>query len=272
MKNELAHNTQNLSRTIQGLRRTGRNMTSPRQDRIYAHSQPAQDFVFDDKVADVFTDMINRSVPGYATIISMIGTLADRYCTPGSNVYDLGCSLGGASLAMAHHVSHKDYTIVAVDNSPAMISRLNAALATHQARDHIQTVCADIGEIDIHNASVVVLNFTLQFIPVARRSALLKRIHDGMKPGGILILSEKIRFPDAALNDLLIEMYHQFKQVQGYSQLEISQKRSALENVLIPETIAEHKSRLQAAGFRSCDTWFQCFNFTSMIAFRGADT
>jgi len=245
-------------------------MTSPRQDRIYAHVQPAQDFVFDDKVADVFTDMINRSVPGYATIISMIGTLADRYCTPGSRIYDLGCSLGGASFAMAHHVSHKDYTIVAVDNSPAMISRLDAALANHGDRERIQSVCADIGDVDIHDASVVVLNFTLQFIPVARRSALLQRIHDGMRPGGILILSEKIRFPDTALNELLIEMYHQFKQVQGYSQLEISQKRSALENVLIPESIAEHKARLQGACFSSCDTWFQCFNFTSMIAFRGA--
>lgn len=272
MKNELAHNTQINSPTILGPQHTGLAMTSPRQDRIYAHTQPAQDFVFDDKVADVFTDMINRSVPGYATIISMIGTLADRYCTPGSTIYDLGCSLGGASLAMAHHVSHKDYAIVAIDNSPAMISRLDAALTTHADRERIQTICADIGEIDIHDASVVVLNFTLQFIPVARRSALMKRIHDGMRPGGILILSEKIRFPDAALDELLIEMYHQFKQVQGYSQLEISQKRSALENVLIPESIAEHKARLQAAGFSSCDTWFQCFNFTSMIAFRGSDS
>jgi len=243
-------------------------MNSSRQDRIYASSQPTQDFVFDDKVADVFTDMINRSVPGYATIISMIGTLAERYCTPGSHVYDLGCSLGGATLAIAHHLSHKDYQIIAVDNSRAMITRFDAALATHDGKARIQTVCADLGEIDIHNASVVVLNFTLQFIPVERRLALLRKIHDGMNPGGILILSEKICFPDETLNALLIDMYHQFKQVQGYSQLEISQKRSALENVLIPETIADHKARLMDAGFSSCDTWFQCFNFTSMIAFR----
>ena len=243
-------------------------MNTTNQDRIYASSQPAQDFVFDDKVADVFTDMINRSVPGYATIISMIGTLADRYCTPGSQVFDLGCSLGGATLAIAHHVSHKDYQIVAVDNSSAMMTRLDSALANHADRQRIQTVCADLGDVEIRNASVVVLNFTLQFIPVERRSALLRKIHDGMNPGGILILSEKIRFPDSTLNALLIEMYHQFKQVQGYSQLEISQKRSALENVLIPETIGEHKARLAEAGFSSCDTWFQCFNFTSMIAFR----
>ncbi len=241
-------------------------MTEPQQDRIYASERPLRDFVFDEKVADVFTDMINRSVPGYATIISMIGMLADRYCTRGSTVYDLGCSLGGAALAMTHHISHKDYELIAVDNSVAMIERFQKALEGRQESAPIQLVCADLDDIAINNASVVVLNFTLQFIAPEKRANLIRKIYEGMLPGGILILSEKIRFSDTHLNELLIDMYHQFKQVQGYSELEISQKRSALENVLIPETIADHKARIQAAGFSSCDTWFQCFNFTSMVA------
>lgn len=243
-------------------------MNEPKQDRIYASARPLQDFVFDEKVADVFTDMINRSVPGYATIISMIGMLADRYCTPGSIIYDLGCSLGGAALAMTHHISHKDYQLIAVDNSAAMIERFQKALNTRQDSSNIQLVCADLDDIDVRNASVVVLNFTLQFIAQEKRAGLIRKIYEGMQPGGILILSEKIRFDDVHLNELLIDMYHQFKQAQGYSQLEISQKRSALENVLIPETIAAHKARMQEAGFRSCDTWFQCFNFASMVAFK----
>ncbi|MDP1932603.1 MAG: carboxy-S-adenosyl-L-methionine synthase CmoA [Gammaproteobacteria bacterium] len=242
-------------------------MNQPTQDNIYASKRPVEDFVFDEKVASVFTDMINRSVPGYATIISMIGMLADRYCAPNSNVYDLGCSLGGATLAMTHHISHKDYRIMAVDNSQAMITRFQATLATEK-QHKIDLVCADLTDVDINNASVVVLNFTLQFIPLAQRAALLRKIHDGMNPGGILILSEKIRFADEPLNELLIDMYHRFKEAQGYSQLEISQKRSALEKVLIPETIATHKERIQQAGFSSCDAWFQCFNFASLIAFR----
>lgn len=243
-------------------------MNEPKQDRIYASERPLQDFVFDEKVADVFTDMINRSVPGYATIISMIGMLADRYCTAGSIVYDLGCSLGGAALAMTHHISHKDYQLIAVDNSAAMIERFRVALDTRNDGDNIHLVCADLDDVEISNASVVVLNFTLQFIAQEKRAGLIRKIYEGMQPGGILILSEKIRFADSHLNELLIDMYHQFKQVQGYSQLEISQKRSALENVLIPETIATHKARMQEAGFRSCDTWFQCFNFASMVAFK----
>lgn len=243
-------------------------MNAPKQDQIYASERPVQDFVFDEKVADVFADMINRSVPGYATIISMIGMLADRYCTPGSRIYDLGCSLGGAALSMTHHISHNDYRMLAVDNSRAMIERFRAALDAQPDMTNVELICADVDDIEITDASVVVLNFTLQFIAPERRVGLIRRIYEGMRPGGILILSEKIRFADTHLNELLIDMYHQFKQAQGYSQLEISQKRSALENVLIPETIAAHKQRMHEAGFSSCDTWFQCFNFASIVAFK----
>jgi tRNA (cmo5U34)-methyltransferase len=245
-------------------------MSKSGQDQIYASHQPVKDFVFDDKVAAVFTDMINRSVPGYATIISMIGTLAERYCTPGSNIYDLGCSLGGATMAMSHQISHQDYTLYAIDNSDAMIRRFRAALdATPSAAQlPLQLICADIDEIEMTNASVVVLNFTLQFIDRQKRDALMEKICRSLRPGGILVLSEKIVFPEPELNALFIDMYHQFKQAQGYSELEVSQKRAALENVLIPESIDAHKERLMQAGFRSCDVWFQCFNFASMVAFK----
>lgn len=244
-------------------------MSNSKQDSIFATQRAKSDFVFDSEVADVFSDMINRSVPGYATIISMIGVLANRYCLPGTNVYDLGCSLGGASFSMCHHIEHEDYRLKAIDNSPAMIERFQAALIKHgKDAEHIEPICADVTNIEIENASVVVLNFTLQFIPVELREKLVAKIYAGMKPGGILVLSEKIRFADDSVNDLLIDMYHQFKQVQGYSALEIAQKRSALENVLIPETIDTHKRRIAQAGFKSCDTWFQCFNFTSLLAIK----
>lgn len=238
-------------------------------DNIFSTPQARTDFVFDDKVASVFSDMINRSVPGYATILSMIGVLAARFCAPGTRIYDLGCSLGGASLAMAHQIAHKNYELLAIDNSPAMTSRLESQLTSPLSGDLPITVsCADICDIEINNASVVVLNFTLQFIAPEKRDALVKKIANGLRPGGILILSEKIRFPAEPLNDLFIDLYHEFKQAQGYSALEVAQKRAALENVLIPETIDAHKQRLHNAGFSSCDVWFQCFNFCSMVAVR----
>jgi tRNA (cmo5U34)-methyltransferase len=234
-------------------------------------------FEFDDKVADVFEDMINRSVPGYSTIISMIGLLAQQYCTPNSKVYDLGCSLGAASLAIQKHVRHGDYQLIAVDSSSAMVEKLRKTLAENPVQEHeegtnsraaLDIRCADILDIDISQASVVVLNFTLQFIPLERRDALIRKIYEGMEPGGILILSEKIRFPDEQLDALFIDSYHRFKEKMGYSALEISQKRSALENVLIPEEIGVHIERAGKAGFNTVDVWFQCFNFASLVAFK----
>jgi len=242
---------------------------SSKKDTLFASDTAPVDFVFDDNVAEVFEDMINRSVPGYSTIVSMTGLLARQYCTTGSTVYDLGCSLGAASLAVLNQVPHGDYQLIAVDNSPAMIARCQENLISHKENSAgLEILCQDIRNTAVANASVVVLNFTLQFIAIEDRAALLKRIYQGMQPGGILILSEKIRFPDAKLDQLFIDTYHTFKQKMGYSQLEISQKRSALENVLIPETIANHKERALAAGFASTDVWFQCFNFASLVAIK----
>lgn len=227
------------------------------------------DFVFDHQVANVFEDMINRSIPGYSTIIAMIGVLAERYCQEGSRIYDLGCSLGGATLAAAERVACKDYSVIAVDNSSAMIEKLQSKLARlPDLSPHIECHCGDLLQTDVSNASVVVLNFTLQFIPLVERTGLLNRIYQGMRPGAVLIISEKIVFPDAVLNQLFVDMYHSFKESMGYSKLEISQKRAALENVLIPETISTHRKRLEDIGFHSFDVWFQCFNFASMVAFK----
>ena len=154
-----------------------------------------------------------------------------------------------------------------------MTSRLSAKLAAlgelgSKETSRIECRHEDLRDSKIEDASMVILNFTLQFIEPAARETLMRKIYDGMRPGGLLIISEKIQFPDPALNELFIDLYHRFKETQGYSKLEISQKRAALENVLIPETLAAHRERLNGAGFHSVDTWFQCFNFASMVAFK----
>jgi len=236
------------------------------KDTLYRHDGPVAAFVFDDKVAAVFTDMINRSVPGYGTIVSQIGTLAMRYAQPGSVCYDLGCSLGAATLAMRRQIRAPGCRIVAIDSSAAMIERCRELLAADQSPVPVALHCADILEVDISDASVVVLNFTLQFIPPERRAALIAKIHAGLRPGGMLILSEKIHFEDPELNALFIDLHHRFKEQNGYTQTEISRKRAAIEHVLVPETLRVHESRLLAAGFGSCAVWFQCFNFASMVA------
>lgn len=225
-------------------------------------------FRFDEAVVNVFPDMIQRSVPGYSTIISAIGLLAARFAKEDTVCYDLGCSLGAASVAMSQQIQARNCRIVAVDCSAAMVEKCRLNLDSLPGNVRIDVQCADIRDIEITNASVVVLNFTLQFIPLADRQALLATIHRGLVPGGILILSEKLAFDDVRQQALQMDMHHLFKRAQGYSDLEISQKRSALENVLIPETFATHQQRLKNAGFASAEVWFQYFNFASMIALK----
>lgn len=236
------------------------------RDDIYLHEDKVTAFVFDERVAAVFDDMINRSVPGYATIVGMIGTLAQRYAQPGSVCYDLGCSLGAASLAMRAQIDVPDCRIRAIDTSRAMLDRFGKVLASTPGKVPIELVCGDVLDEPIANASVVVLNFTLQFIPLQQRAALIQRIHDGLRPGGMLVLSEKIHFEDAALNQLFIDLHHRFKEQNGYTQTEIARKRAAIENVLVPETLRAHEQRIRDAGFGSFAVWFQCFNFASMVA------
>ena len=237
-------------------------------DSLYA--QPLGEispFKFDEAVADVFPDMIRRSVPGYGAIISAIGLLAGRFCQDNSVCYDLGCSLGAATLAMRQGITAKNCRIVAIDNSSAMVERFRQNLPENTAVA-VEVLCGDIQDMEIREASVVVLNFTLQFVPPDDRGRLLDKIYRGLLPGGILVLSEKLAFDDPRQQMMHTDMHHLFKKAQGYSELEVSQKRSALENVLIPETFPVHRRRLLEAGFGSVEVWFQYFNFASMVALK----
>lgn len=240
-------------------------MDEEQRDRLFADNvSQTDDFVFDDAVAAVFPDMIKRSVPGYPAIINMIQLLAEAYVQPDSVLLDLGCSLGASTVALDLGGAGTECQVIGVDNAPAMLARAQATLSGRHPR--IEWVCSDVREVSVADASVVALNFTLQFLPPADRLSLLKRVQLGLRPGGILILSEKVSGQDEMADELLTEMHHAFKKANGYSRLEISRKRTALENILVPETLEVHRERLEKAGFSRTDLWFQCFNFVSLVA------
>ena len=227
-------------------------------------------FTFDGAVARVFPDMIKRSVPGYAETVAMSGIIAGRYVKPGSNLYDLGCSLGAVTLAMRHGVqaagdAGQGCTITGIDNSASMIERAEHYVALDEATVPVSMVCGDIVGFPLENASVTALNFVLQFIAPEMRFSLLNSIAEATVPGGALILSEKIRF-DPWEQMMQDELHLDFKRANGYSELEIAQKRSAIENVLIPESHEAHVERLREAGFSRVIRWYQCFNFVSYLA------
>lgn len=240
------------------------------KDTLYSQTHEAVGaFQFDESVVAVFPDMISRSVPGYQTILTGIGELTKLHAKPNTRLYDLGCSLGAATLTMRRSIAEDSgCSIVALDTSTAMIERAQEYLQAFHSDVPVELHCADMCDFTISNASVVVINFTLQFIDPEQRQPLMQKIYDGLVPGGVLILSEKIHFDDEELQKSIEHMHLQFKRANGYSELEISQKRSSLENVLISDTEQTHLERLNESGFRSAGIWFQAYNFASFIAIK----
>jgi len=244
-------------------------MGNKQKDNLYSeYRERVADFVFDEKVAAVFDDMIRRSVPGYATVIAMTKIFAEHYAQADSVCYDLGCSLGAGTLAMRQGITQPGCKIVAVDNSAAMVKRCRDMIELDAGDVPVEVRLADIRDVAIEDASLVVMNFTLQFFAPDKRDALIEKIYDGLRPGGVLLLSEKTVFDDADTQAFVTDMYHEFKKLMGYSDMEVAQKRKALENVLLPETPQAHRARLANAGFTKIHLWFRCFNFISLAAFK----
>jgi len=237
------------------------------QDRIFAEADAAPgSFEFNDDVADVFPDMLRRSIPGYAASIQAVGTLASRYVQPGTRCYDLGCSLGAATLAMRWNIAVPGCQIIAVDLAPAMVTRCREIIAADDSDVDVSIFEDDVRQVTIEQASMVVMNYTLQFLSLEERDAMISKIFDGLNEGGIFVLSEKVVDEDEEVEALLMQMHHEFKRQNAYSALEISRKRTALENILIPESVAAHRARLENAGFPHVGVWLRHFNFVSIIA------
>lgn len=215
------------------------------------------DFAFDESVTAVFPDMIRRSVPGYDNVVSISGLIAAERISANTACYDLGCSRGATTLAILRSLDDRPCTLHAVDSSEAMIAEARRHVEDARVRFHVD----DIRTCAIDNASAVVLNYTLQFVAPDERVAVLQRIRDGLVSGGIIVLSEKVRDTDE------FERLHlQFKRENGYSEMEISQKRSALEQVMQIDTLETHLNRLEQTGFANPRVWFKCLNWVSIAA------
>ena len=234
------------------------------RDNLFNKQSDIADFRFDQDVDKVFDDMVRRSVPGYDSMIQMIGLIARIYGQDNTNYYDLGSSTGAITLSIALNNKSKNNQFFAIDNSKEMVEQCEKNL--HSKVDNLQAICDDINQVKINSASIVVLNLTLQFIDVNLRSNLIKKIYDGLEPGGILIISEKIHFDDAVTQNQITKLHMDFKKENGYSELEIANKRQAIENVLITETKEQHLNRLRDCGFVETSCFFQCLNFVSFLS------
>jgi tRNA (cmo5U34)-methyltransferase len=239
------------------------------KDSLYQRiSPPVPPFEFDAQVAGVFDDMIHRSVPFYSEIVNRQAQLIQRFYQPGTAVYDLGCSNGNLGVRLDRCMGDRPYTMVAVDSSEPMLAVFRERVTGTPLEQRITMRCEDICRTVIENASVVVLNFTLQFVPPENRDGLMARIYRGLVSGGILLFCEKITHAHEDMAELQRDCHHAFKRENGYSELEISRKREALEKVLIPESLESHLQRLGRVGYAATDVWLKWFNFAALIAIK----
>jgi tRNA (cmo5U34)-methyltransferase len=238
------------------------------RDTLFENRTTAEKFEFNDRVADVFDDMLDRSVPFYKQVIEMTAEILQQSLRPGDTVYDLGCSTGTTLTALARGIDTENIRFVGMDNSEAMLAKAVRKAEMFSLADRINFIEQDIIAAGFSGAGAVILNYTLQFIKPSLRPGFVKNIYKGLRKDGVLILSEKTVCRDNELDEQFRNSYYRFKKRRGYSELEIANKRDALENVLIPFTIAENHDLLIDAGFTRVATFFQWFNFTSFVAFK----
>ncbi len=236
-------------------------------DKLFAEKRPAvKDFNFGEKTAAVFDDMLVRSVPFYPEVQRMIGEMAADFAVGSSNVYDLGCSTCTTFVAL-DPLLKPGVRFVGIDSSPQMLERAREKLTKSGVVREYELRCADLNQpLQIEDASVVIMNLTLQFVRPLYRHKLISNIAGGTREDGCLILVEKVLSKDSMLNRFFIKYYYAFKQRNGYSELEISQKREALENVLIPYRVEENIELLLSHGFSQCELFFKWYNFCGLIA------
>ena len=240
-----------------------------KKDNIFNREGDVTPFEFNETVASVFDDMITRSVPHYKEMIELQSRLTAKFFQPGTEIYDLGCSNGNFTAAFISEMGEKDFHLTAVDNSAPMLEFFKKRISGFIGYERVTPVLSDIMDIRIKKSSVVIANLTLQFIPVGQREELIKRIYDSLEPGGIFLITEKTVNSDHDLSDLQQEFYYRLKEENGYSKIEITRKREALENVLIPETVEAHMERLKSAGFSAIEIWFKWFHFAAFICRKG---
>lgn len=244
------------------------------RDEIFnADNAYSSDFEFNEEVAAVFGDMLNRSVPFYAEQQNMITDIARRFWIPGTTVVDLGSSLGTTLINIASQNTSID-RLIGYDNSEAMLNRARENIDKANLTSRI--TCAngdlngDLQTMDMRNTSLVTLCWTLQFIRPLQRDHLIKNIYENMVEGGALIVTDKVLTNDSNMNRFFIDFYYDYKRKNGYSEEEINNKRESLENVLIPYRFDENFELFRRNGFEIVETFFQWYNFAGFLCVKNA--
>jgi len=227
-------------------------------------------FAFSHEVTRVFDDMVNRSIPFYKEIHQLIIDLLKLKLTKDNLIInDLGCSTGAVILSIESWLKHagRSAHFNGFDNSAPMLSKCNEKLSDYRVRS-FTLFEEDLNKSTLPQNNLSIMNYTLQFIDIEKRKELLKKIYDSLESKGLFILSEKITPELESNEDLICDLYYEFKKNNGYSELEIAQKREALINVLKPLTPNEQIRMLKDAGFQRSEIFFRWYNFVTYVCIK----
>lgn len=239
------------------------------KDTIYSSSlSTVPSFTFDQKVVEVFDDMISRSVPHYQEVCATTAACIKGFAQKNTRIYDIGCSTGTLLAKLAESTLDESISLVGLDSSTAMIQEARRRHAPLVEQNRLSFEHADVLTYSFEDASAVICNYTLQFLPIDTRLQLLSRISTALCTGGIALITEKVRHPHQKLQNIITELHHDFKRRQGYSDLEIAQKRQAIEDVLIPLTMEENIEMLTDAGFDTVYPVLTWYTFVTFVALK----
>ena len=221
-------------------------------------------FEFDEEVADVFDDMLLRSVPFYKENLNLQIDILKNFLQPNDKIIDLGSSTGTFLIELSKKIDNLN--LIGLDSSDAMIKKsIQKAKAFNSNAKFIK---ADFLDYDLSNSKAIIANYTIQFIRPLKREKLIQKIYNSLNNEGIFLMSEKLITENKKLNKIMIDIYYEYKKQKGYSEYEIAAKREALENVLIPYSMQENIEMLKNAGFNDIDVIFRWNNFATFIAFK----
>lgn len=237
------------------------------RDELFEKGPWPKPFAFNEAVARVFDDMVSRSVPLYHEVVACAAHWARRYYQDGTKVFDVGCSTG-TFMELLGRFFPQPVRMVGVDNSESMLDQARDKLEEVAAYHNIELLCQSATQVDYSESSVVVMNYTLQFLPISERKQVIQAIYDGLVPGGLLFVSEKVKSSTPQFQETVTQYYEAFKEANGYAKTEIERKKEALEHVLVPLTYEQQEAMLLECGFASVDTLIKMHNFTTFVALK----
>jgi len=229
------------------------------------HLPEGDKWEFDSGVTECFEDMLRRSIPQYDVMRRAVFDLTGQYRVRDTAIVDLGASRGDGLEPMLKEWGCYNQWI-AVEVSEPMLEVLRQRFSGWISNGVLQVLDTDLTEtFPPVDASVVLSVLTLQFIPIECRVQLLQRAFDALRPGGAMIVVEKVLGDTAPLDDVFVALYYGFKG-ESYTEDEIQRKRMSLRGVLVPLTAQWNVEMLRRVGFRQVDCFWRWMNFAGWVA------